>query len=101
MIARDSYVIVEEVPTEERKVGSILLPDNSQFQLRRGRVLSVGPGLWSIEGKRLSTGLRVGDVVCYREIAAVPLGQLYGEEKGKKTSVLPADAVYLVEDKGE
>jgi chaperonin GroES len=61
----DDRVVVEPLEAEEKTAGGILLPDTAKEKPQRGRVLAVGPGKLTDEGKRTPPSVAVGDEVIY------------------------------------
>ena len=45
--------------------GGILLPDTAKEKPQEGKVLAVGPGKLTDDGKRIAMGIKVGDIVLY------------------------------------
>ena len=54
-------------PTEREEVtkGGIVLPDTAKEKPQEGKVLAVGPGRLSEDGKRIAMEVKVGDIVIY------------------------------------
>jgi chaperonin GroES len=65
----DDRVVVEPLEAEEKTAGGILLPDTAKEKPQRGRVLAVGPGKLSDDGKRTPVGVAVNDEVLYGKYA--------------------------------
>ena len=45
--------------------GGIVLPDTAKEKPQEGKVIAVGPGRLSEDGKRMAIDLKVGDIVIY------------------------------------
>ena len=58
-------VLVQPIEKEEVTKAGIVLPDTAKEKPQEGKVLAVGPGRISEEGKRLPMDVAVGDVVVY------------------------------------
>lgn len=59
------HVVLEPV-REEKKKGSIILPDTVEKEKsEKGKVVSVGPGRMSPDGKRISLEVKKGDIVLF------------------------------------
>ena len=58
-------LVVKPIAREEVTKGGIVLPDTAKEKPQEGKVLAVGPGRLSEEGKRVPMGVKVGDVVIY------------------------------------
>ncbi|MBX9626615.1 MAG: co-chaperone GroES [Gemmataceae bacterium] len=61
----DDRVVVEGLEAEEKTSGGILLPDTAKQKPQQGKVVAVGPGKLSDEGKRTAVGVKVGDTVLF------------------------------------
>lgn len=62
-------VIVEVVEEEEQTVGGIVLANNAKQKPQTGKVVAVGEGALTPEGKRLPMAVKVGDNVLYDKYA--------------------------------
>jgi chaperonin GroES len=58
-------VLVKPVEKEEKTKSGIYLPDTAKEKPQEGKVLAVGPGKMSDDGKRIPLDLKVGDTVIY------------------------------------
>ena len=58
-------VVVQPTPKEEVTKGGIVLPDTVQEKPQEGKVIAVGPGRLTDEGKRIVMDVKVGDTVIY------------------------------------
>lgn len=58
-------VIVKPIPREEVTKGGIVLPDTAKEKPQEGKVLGVGPGKMTDDGKRIPLDVKVGDTVIY------------------------------------
>ncbi|MDH5695685.1 MAG: co-chaperone GroES [Dehalococcoidia bacterium] len=58
-------VIIKPIEKEEVTKGGIVLPDTVKEKPQEGKVLAVGPGRLSEDGKRIAMDVKVGDVVVY------------------------------------
>lgn len=58
-------VVVKPVPKEEVTKGGIVLPDTAKEKPQEGKVIAVGPGRMTDDGKRLAMDVKVGDIVIY------------------------------------
>ena len=58
-------VIVKPIPKEEITKGGIVLPDTVKEKPQEGKVIAVGPGRMTDDGKRISMDVKVNDVVIY------------------------------------
>lgn len=58
-------VVVKPIEREEVTKGGIVLPDTAREKPQEGKVVAVGPGRLSDDGKRVAMDIKVGDVVLY------------------------------------
>jgi chaperonin GroES len=58
-------VVVKPVPKEDITKGGIVLPDTVKEKPQEGKVIAVGPGRMTDDGKRLAMDVKVGDIVIY------------------------------------
>jgi chaperonin GroES len=61
----DDRIVVRSLEAEEKTAGGILLPDTAKEKPQKAKVLAVGAGRLTDEGKRLPLDVKVGDVVLY------------------------------------
>lgn len=61
----DDRVVIETLEAEEKTAGGIVLPDSAKEKPQRGKVLAVGLGTLSDNGKRVKVSVDVGDVVVF------------------------------------
>ena len=58
-------VLVQPIEQEEKTKSGIYLPDTAKEKPQEGKVLAVGPGKVSEEGKIIPMTLKVGDLIIY------------------------------------
>ena len=58
-------LVVKPIEREEVTKGGIVLPDTVKEKPQEGKVLAVGPGRLSDDGKRIAMDVKVGDIVIY------------------------------------
>ena len=58
-------LVVKPIEREEVTKGGIFLPDTAKEKPQEGKVLAVGPGKLTDEGKRIARDIKVGDIVIY------------------------------------
>jgi chaperonin GroES len=58
-------VVVKPLAREEVTKGGIVLPDTAKEKPQEGKVLAVGPGKMTDDGKRIPMDIKVGDTVIY------------------------------------
>jgi chaperonin GroES len=72
-------VVVRRFEAEEKTTGGILLPDTAKDKPQRGKVLAVGPGKLSKDGKFTPLDVKEGDVVLFTNWAGDEFKQAQGE----------------------
>ena len=58
-------VVVKPIEKEEVTKSGIVLPDTAKEKPQEGKVIAVGPGRLSEDGKRIAIDVKVGDIVIY------------------------------------
>ena len=58
-------VLVESLDSEEKTSGGIIIPDTAKEKPQEGKVIAVGPGSKSEEGKITPMDVKVGDHVLF------------------------------------
>jgi len=59
-------VLIERVEEDEEKsAGGIIIPDTAKEKPQRGKVIAVGPGKMTDEGKRIALEVKVGQQVLF------------------------------------
>ncbi|KAI1435656.1 GroES-like protein [Xylaria sp. CBS 124048] len=66
-------VLVQRIKAETKTAGGIYLPESSVKELNEGRVLAVGPGALSKDGKRVPMGVAQGDRVLIPQYGGSPV----------------------------
>jgi chaperonin GroES len=66
-------LIVKPIEREEVTKGGIVLPDTVKDKPQEGKVLAVGPGRLSEDGKRIAMEVKVGDVVIYAKYSGTEI----------------------------
>jgi chaperonin GroES len=64
-------IVVKAIEREEVTKGGIVLPDTVKEKPQEGKVVAVGPGKLTDEGKRLAMDVKVGDIVIYAKYAGM------------------------------
>lgn len=62
-------VVVKAVQREEVTRGGIVLPDTAKEKPQEGKVLAVGPGRYTEDGKRIPMEVKENDTVIYAKYA--------------------------------
>ena len=58
-------ILVERLEEQEVKKGSIIIPDTAKEKPQEGKVIAVGAGKVTDEGKRLTLDVKVGDRILF------------------------------------
>ena len=66
-------LVVKPIEREEVTKGGIFLPDTAKEKPQEGKVLAVGPGRLSEDGKRIAMDIKVGDIVVYSKYGGTEL----------------------------
>ncbi len=72
-------LVVKPTEREEVTKSGIVLPDTAKEKPEEGKVLAVGPGRLSDEGKRIAMDVKVGDTVIYAKYGGQEI-KIEGEE---------------------
>ncbi len=62
-------VVIRPTPKEEVSKGGIVLPDTAKEKPQEGKIIAVGPGRLTEEGKRIAMDVKKGDKVIYSKYA--------------------------------
>jgi chaperonin GroES len=62
-------VVIRPTPKEEVSKGGIVLPDTAKEKPQEGKIIAVGPGRLTEEGKRIAMEVKKGDKVIYSKYA--------------------------------
>jgi chaperonin GroES len=73
-------VVVEREEAQEKTAGGIVLPDTAKDKPQRGKVLAVGEGRLTKDGKRRELQVKVGEQVLFTSYAGDEF-KLQGEKK--------------------
>jgi chaperonin GroES len=87
-------VVVRRFEAEEKTAGGILLPDTAKDKPQRGKVLAVGPGKLSKDGKFTPLDVKEGDVVLFTNWA----GDEFKEAQGENILLMRVDDILAVLD---
>ena len=72
-------VVIKPMPREDMTKGGIVLPDTAKEKPMEGKVIAVGPGTLTDDGKRVPLDVKVGDIVVYAKYAGTEIKE-DGEE---------------------
>jgi len=69
----EDRIVVQPLEAEEKTAGGILLPDTAKEKPQRGKVLAVGVGRTTDDGKTIPLTVKVGDEVLYGKYAGTDI----------------------------
>ena len=58
-------LVVKPTQSEEKTKSGIYIPDTAKEKPQEGKVVAVGPGKMTDEGKRIPMDVEVGDIIIY------------------------------------
>ena len=56
-------VLIEVLDSEEKTAGGIIIPDTAKEKPQEGKVVAIGPGAKTEDGKTIPMDVKVGDLV--------------------------------------
>ena len=72
-------IIVQRIEEGEQKVGGIIIPDSAKEKPQQGKVIAVGAGRITDEGKRIPLDIEAGNVILFGKYSGQEI-KLDGEE---------------------
>lgn len=63
----EDNILIEPLEREQRSASGIVIPDTSKEKPQEGKVMAVGPGKVTEEGKVLTPAVKVGERVLYKK----------------------------------
>ena len=72
-------VVVKPIERETMSKGGIVLPDTAKEKPQEGKIIAVGDGKISDDGKRIPLDVKVGDIVIYSKYGGTEI-KIDGEE---------------------
>ncbi len=66
-------LVVKPIEREAKTKSGIYLPDTAKEKPEEGKVLAVGPGRLSEDGKRIAMDVEVGDIVIYAKYGGLEI----------------------------
>jgi len=75
----DDRIVIQPLEADQKTSGGILLPDTAKEKPQRAKVLAVGDGRLTDDGKRIALTVKVGDEVLYGKYAGTEI-KYRGEE---------------------
>jgi len=73
-------IVIKPLEAEERSKGGIVLPDTAKEKPQEGKVVAVGKGRTTEEGKTISLEVKAGDRVLYGKYSGTEITTKEGEE---------------------
>ncbi len=64
-------LVVKPIEREEKTKTGIYLPDTAKEKPQEGKVIAVGPGRLSEDGKLIPMAIKVGDIVVYSRYGGI------------------------------
>ncbi len=58
-------VVIKPLEESEQKKGSIIIPDTAKEKPQKGKIVAVGPGKMTDDGKRIKLEVKNGIIVLY------------------------------------
>ena len=87
-------VVVERDESEQTTAGGIVLPDSAQNAPARGRILAVGNGKLTNDGKRAPLQVKINDRVIFTSYA----GEKFETDDGELLLMREDDILAVIED---
>ena len=72
-------VVIKPIEREEVTKGGIVLPDTVKERPQEGKVVAIGPGRLSDDGKRITMDIKTGDIVVYTKYGGTEI-KIDGED---------------------
>jgi chaperonin GroES len=85
-------VVVEREEAQEKTAGGIVLPDTAKDKPQKGKVVAVGDGRITKDGKRRELQVKVGNQVLFTSYA----GDEFKMDDGKKVLLMREDDILAV-----
>lgn len=60
-------ILIEPLAAEQKTASGILIPDTAKEKPQQGKIIAVGPGRVSEEGKTVSLNVKEGQIVLYKK----------------------------------
>jgi chaperonin GroES len=89
----DDRIVVKALEAEDKSSGGILLPDTAKEKPQRAKVLAVGEGRLTDEGRRIPLSVKAGDEILYGKYAGTEI-----KWKGEELKILrESEVLALIE----
>jgi chaperonin GroES len=90
----DRVLIQRLEETEDKTPGGIYIPDTAKEKPQRGKVVAVGPGRLTEEGKRLPMDVKAGDEVLFGKYSGSDI-----KIDGVEYMIIKEDEIYGIIEK--
>jgi chaperonin GroES len=90
----EDRIVVEPSEAETTTVSGLVIPDTAKEKPQQGKVLAVGPGRTTDEGKVVAMAVKVGDTVLYSKYGGTEV-----TIQGKDLLILAGRDVLAIIDK--
>lgn len=88
------YMLVKR--EEYKRDTSILIPQNIEDDLTRGKVFNVGPGLRNADGKEIPVVVKIGDIILFATSIIEDCPTV--REDGQEYLIIPERQVWAIEN---
>jgi chaperonin GroES len=89
----DDRIVARPLEAEQKSAGGILLPDTAKEKPQRAKVLAVGQGRLTDDGKRVPLTVKAGDEILYGKYAGTDI-----KWKGEELKILRENEVLALLD---
>lgn len=94
-------IFVEEIVEEKVTHGGLYIPNQVSLQIKKGKVVEVGPGRLNSKGERDPMSVKVGDVILYGAHAGIPIEWKKAGEIVKVFVMPEIEVIGIMEDDEE
>jgi len=84
-------ILVERIDEEEKTPGGIIIPDTAKEKPSRGKVVAVGSGRKTDDGKVIPLEVKVGDKILFGKYAGTEI-----KIEGKEYLMMREDEVFAI-----
>ncbi len=84
-------ILVERIDEEEKTPGGIIIPDTAKEKPSRGKVVAVGSGRKTEDGKVIPLEVKVGDKILFGKYAGTEI-----KIEGKEYLMMREDEVFAI-----
>lgn len=91
----DDRIVVKPLEAEEKTSGGILLPDTAKEKPQRAKVLAVGDGRVTDDGRRIPLTVKTGDEILFGKYSGTEI-----KWKGEELKILRESEILALIEKG-